>query len=137
MKHEQRNGASSSGEFGSILKEMFDPETQTDFAWERWATLRGKRMYVFSFRVSQANSDYSIYHQPSGRTVVAGYHGLIYADRNSNQIMRLRMDADALPADFPIQRVSLDLNYDFTLIADKEFVLPLKIPGGGLCSDAR
>src|SRR5579872_352026 len=40
-KHEQKNGASSSGEFGSILKEIFAPETETQFDWERWATLRG------------------------------------------------------------------------------------------------
>jgi hypothetical protein len=44
VKHEQKNGASSSGEFGSILREIFAPETETQLNWKRWARLRGKRM---------------------------------------------------------------------------------------------
>jgi hypothetical protein len=41
-------------------------------------------------------------------------------------VMRIRMECDDIPSDFPIQQVSLDLNYDFTKISDQEFVLPLK-----------
>ena len=126
VKHEQRNGASSSGEFGSILKEIFDPETQTEFDWERWATLRGKRMYVFSFHVRQLNSKYSIYAEAVKRTVIAGYHGLIYADRNTNMVMRIKMEVEGLPVDFPVQSVELDMNYDFTKISGQEYLLPLK-----------
>ena len=124
MKHEQLGGITSSGEFGTMLYQIFTPETQTQFDWERWATLRGKRMYVFSFRVAQANSDYSIYHQPSGRTIVAGYHGLIYADAVTQQIMRIKMDCDGLEA-FPINQVSLTLDYAPTKISEQTFVLPM------------
>lgn len=124
MKHEQLGGITSSGEFGSMLHAIFAPETQTQFEWERWATLRGKRMYVYSFRVAQANSDYSIRHQPSGRTMVAGYHGLIYADAESKQIMRIRMDCEGLEA-FPINQVSVTMDYAPTKISDQDFVLPM------------
>jgi hypothetical protein len=41
-------------------------------------------------------------------------------------VMRIHMDCDNIPPDFPIQQVSLDLNYDFTQISGQEFVLPLK-----------
>jgi hypothetical protein len=124
MKHEQLGGVTSSGEFGTMLFQIFTPETQTQFDWERWATLRGKRMYVFSFRVAQPHSDYSIYHQPSGRTIVAGYHGLVYADAVTKQIMRIKMDCDGLEA-FPINQVSLTLDYAPTKISEQEFVLPM------------
>ena len=126
VKHEQKNGASSSGEFGSILKEIFDPETQTEFDWERWATLRGKRMYVFSFHVSQLRSQYSIYADAVKRTVIAGYRGLVYADRDTNMVMRIKMEVEGLPVDFPVQSVELDMNYDFTKISGQEYLLPLK-----------
>lgn len=124
MKHEQLGGITSSGEFGTMLYQIFNPQTETQFDWERWATLRGKRMYVFSFRVAQPNSDYSIYHQPSGRTVVAGYHGLVYADAVTKQIMRIKMDCDDLEA-FPINQVSLTLDYAPTKISEQTFVLPM------------
>jgi hypothetical protein len=124
MKHEQLGGITSSGEFGSMLYDIFAPQTQTEFNWERWATLRGKRMYVFSFHVEQPNSNYSIYHQPSGRTVVAGYHGLIYADAESKQIMRIKMDCDGLEG-FPINQVAVTLDYAPTKISEQSFVLPM------------
>jgi hypothetical protein len=124
--HDQLGGASSAGEFGSMMYEIFSPETEASFDWERWATLRGRRMYVFSFRVPQARSQYSIEERESRRKIIAGYHGLIYADRATGRVMRISMECDDIPTDFPIQKVSLDLNYDFTKIADQEFVLPLK-----------
>ena len=125
-KHEQKNGASSSGEFGSILKEIFAPETDTQFDWERWATLRGKRMYVFNFHVSQLRSQYSIYSDEAKRTVIAGYHGLVYADRDTKMVMRIKLEVEGLPPDFPIQSVDLDMNYDFTKISGHDYLLPLK-----------
>jgi hypothetical protein len=124
MKHDQLGGITSSGEFGSMLHAIFAPETRTQFDWERWATLRGKRMYVYSFRVAQPNSDYSIRHQPSGRTIVAGYHGLVYADAESKQVMRIKMDCDDLEG-FPINQVSVTMDYAPTKISEQSFVLPM------------
>ena len=128
VKHDQLDGATSSGEFGSMLFEIFSPETETEFDWERWATLRGRRMHVFNFRVPQSTSKYSIrYGRGAGeRTIIAGYHGLIYADRDTGMVMRIKMEADHIPVDFPIQKVDLDLNYDITSISGQQFLLPLK-----------
>ena len=50
---ERIGGVRTSGEFGSMLKELFDPETRAQFEWERWATLRGHRMHVYSYSVAQ------------------------------------------------------------------------------------
>ncbi len=125
MEHDQLDGASSSGEFGSMLKEIFAPETRTDFQWERWATLRGRRMHVFSFRVTQSRSQYRIIYRRS-QQLVAGYRGLIYVDRESGAVMRVKLECENLPADFPIQEVALDLNYGFENLSGVEFVLPLK-----------
>ena len=50
MSHEQLGGVVSSGEFGTMLAHIFDPESQAEFDWERWTTLRGHRMYVFAYK---------------------------------------------------------------------------------------
>ena len=126
VKHEQKQGASSSGEFGTMLKEIFDPQTATEFNWERWATLRGKRMYVFSFHVQQLHSQYSIYSEAVQRTVIAGYHGFVYADRDTKMVMRIKLEVENLPVDFPVQSVDLDMNYDFMKISGQPYLLPLK-----------
>lgn len=125
VSHEELGGTTTSGEFGSMLYQIFRPETQTEFRWARWATLRGRRMHVYEFVVRQRNSEYSVFDQNSGRRMIAGYHGLVYADRDTKAVMRIKMDLDGLE-DFPIQAVSLDLNYDFVNISGTEFVLPLR-----------
>jgi hypothetical protein len=122
VQHDQLGGATSSGEFGSILHTIFDPESRAEFGWERWATLGGKRTYVFHFRVGEQR--YSISHKASNRTIVTGFHGLIFANRDTNMVMRVQMECDDIPADFPIQSVSLELNYDTVEISGQEFVLP-------------
>jgi len=124
--HLELGGATSSGEFGSIYSEIFAPETNTDFEWDHWATLRGRRMYVFSFRVDPSRSKYSIYDGDTRRTIIAGYHGLIYVDRDTLTVMRWKLDCDHIPSDFPIKNVQQDVNYDFVKIADSQYVLPLK-----------
>ncbi len=126
VSHFQLGGATSSGEFGSMLEEIFQPATQTEFGWDHWATLRGRRNYAFSFHVDQAHSKYSIYHEPSKMRIVTGYHGLVYVDCDTLRVMRIKLQADTLPPSFPIQEVTLDLNYDYQKIGDTQFVLPLK-----------
>lgn len=125
VSHNQLGGTTSSGEFGTMLYQIFDPKTQAEISWERWATLRGRRTHVFAFRVLQKNSDYSIYDQESGRTMIGGYRGLLYVDPETKMVMRLKMDVEGLQ-NFPIQRISLDLNYDFVEISGRQYVLPLK-----------
>ena len=126
-KHEQLGGATSSGEFGSMLYEIFSPESRTEFQWERWGKLRDHVMHVFSFRVRLENSKYSITAEEVKRTVTVGYHGLIYADRDSNSVMRITMEADDIPEDFPIRSASETLDYDSISLSGVKFILPLKV----------
>ncbi len=123
--HDKLGGATSSGEFGSVMKEIFEASTQTHFEWERWATLRGKRMHVFSYRVDQNRSQYSILAQGSERLVIA-YHGLIYVDRDNNTITKITLIGDGIPLTYPIREVRLTLDYDKTKIAERDYILPLK-----------
>ena len=126
-KHEQLGGATSSGEFGSMLLGIFSPESQTEFEWERWGKLRDHVMHVFRFRVRLENSKYEITAEAVKRTVVVGYHGLIFADRDSHAVMRITMEADDIPADFPIRSASESLDYDSIPISGQKFILPIKV----------
>src|SRR6185437_16470400 len=116
-----------SGEFGTMLREIFDPASQTEFQWERWGKLRDHIMHVFSFRILLENSQYRITAEDVKRTVTVGYHGLIYADRDSRAVMRITMEADDIPADFPIRSASETLDYDSIAISGEKFILPLKV----------
>lgn len=127
-RHDQLGGATSSGEFGSILRSLFDPRNRAEFEWARRVRLArpsGERVVdVLSFRLRQPV--YSIQDQPSGRSITVGYHGFLWADHQTAAILRVKFDCDDIPADFPIQGVSMDLNYDYVEIAGQRYALPLQ-----------
>jgi hypothetical protein len=125
IAYDQLGGATSTGEFGSLLKELFDPDTQTDFAWERWGKLRGRLAHVYKYRVLLSRSRWRINYEKR-QEIVVGYSGLVYIDAELPMVVRITMDAENIPASFPIQQASTILDYDFTKIGDAEFMLPLK-----------
>jgi hypothetical protein len=117
-------GAISTGEFGSMMKEVFDRGSEADFRWERWGKLRGRVAHVYSYRVAQARSKWHVTYEKSD-DVVPGYHGLIYVDRDTATVVRISLEAD-VPFNFPVQQVSDTLDYDLAAIGSQEYMLPLK-----------
>jgi hypothetical protein len=123
LQHDQLGGATSSGEFGSILRSIFAPETRTDFNWARWATLRGRTQLVFDFET--LTQVYSIRHAESRRAISTRIRGQVFIDRETKMVMRIHMECEGIPADFPIRAVTVDLDYDFADLGGQQFLLPL------------
>lgn len=125
IDRDKLGGATSSGEFGSMLREIFEPSTETEFHWERWAKLRGTLVHVYSYKVRQSRSQWHVSWQRQ-MEVVPGYKGLIYIDKTSPIVLRVTLEAENLPPSFPIQVATTRLDYDFTSIANNQFLLPLR-----------
>jgi hypothetical protein len=121
---EQVGGTISRGEFGTLLLEVFEPETEAKLTWSRWATLRGRRMHVYEYRVVKPL--FSIRYETE--SIVAPYSGLVYVDAKDRTVARLRRKADNLPPSFPVQEVFQELDYDQIEIGGgQQFILPLKV----------
>jgi hypothetical protein len=125
MSIEQLGGTTSAGEFGSMMRDIFLPESEARFEWERWATLRGKRMYVFSYDVQQPRSRYHIMVEKT-LDIVPAYRGLIYVDHDNNMVSRITMEPYDIPLTFPVQAVKTILDYDLQKIGSNDYMLPLK-----------
>jgi hypothetical protein len=125
LSHEAVGGASSAGDFGTMMKVTLWPKADALIEFERWGTLRGNLCYVFSYRITSGNSDYSILFGRDDRIVVA-YKGLIYVDKKTHLILRLTLEAIDIPASFPVQEASEKLDYGYQNLSGHEFLLPLK-----------
>jgi hypothetical protein len=125
IEHGKLGGASSSGEFGSVMKGIFAPQTATDFTWQTWFTLRGRKMHVYAYRVEVAKSDYHVVVPEQSKDLVAAYHGLIFIDDRKHFIHRITLHADGIPPAFPVQDISLMLDYEDTRIGETDYLLPL------------
>lgn len=118
-------GATSTGEFGSMLRDVFDRETEARFEWDHWATLRGHRAMAFSYRVDQSHAHWQLMYENS-QHIFPAYSGLVYVDKETHQVLRLTLVSENVPPDFPIHQAETVLDYDYETISDHPFLLPLK-----------
>ena len=126
VKMEQLGGTVSAGEFGTMMSDIFNPQSQAQFSWDHWATLRGRRTYAFAYDVAQENSQYHIKETESGREIVPAYRGLVYIDRDTKMVTKITLNPYNIPSDFPIRDAHESLDYDFQTIGDAQYMLPLK-----------
>jgi len=120
---EALGGALSRGDWASLLGEIFDPQSATDFRWLRWGNLDGKLHHVYEYRIDKAHSKLTIEHAREQR-VTPAYHGLIYVPAKSSVISRVTVEPD-VPADFPIQDIHEVMKYDYADISGQRYLLPI------------
>jgi hypothetical protein len=118
-------GAIRRGDFGTMLRDVFEEQHKARFQWERWATLRGRRTHVFSYSVPQPFSELTIAYERT-EWVKVGYKGLVYVDRDTNMVTRIVQEATEIPPSFPISQASTILDYDYVDISGAQYLLPLR-----------
>lgn len=122
----KRGGAISSGEFGSLMREIFDPRSQAEFGWDHWGTIRGKLMAVYNYYIDSGHSQYSISDEDTQQRIITAYKGLVYADQNTGAISRITFTAVDIPSSFPIKSANEILDYDDVDINGHPYICPLK-----------
>jgi hypothetical protein len=123
---DQLGGTTSQSEFGTMMKEIFEPESNARFGWDHWGTLRGRKTYVFSYDIAQEFSKYRVEEKDTKQSIEPAYRGLVYIDQDTKMVTKITMDPYNIPADFPIHDLHMTLDYDFAKIADGTYMLPLK-----------
>jgi hypothetical protein len=123
ISHDQLGGVTSSGEWGSMLHNIFTPESGAQFDWDHWGTLRGKPMYVFAYRIEK-DRGYSMLDRETNKEYTSAYTGLVYADKETKEIQRITLKTVEIPSDFTIKDVELTLDYKATDISGHLYTLP-------------
>ena len=122
---ESLNGAISTGEFGTVMRQIFEPETGAEFHFDHWGTLRKQRVYVFNYAIEQDRSKYSIEYDRKQRIVTA-YKGKIYVEKASHKITRITSEAVDIPPSFPVRATSEIIDYGLTTIGTQDYMLPMR-----------
>ena len=117
-------GTNSAGEFGSMMRDIFDRDSNAHFEWDHWGKLRGRTTYVFAYDIEH---QYSRFHVRADKMdIVTAYRGMVYIDRDTKMVTKYTENPSDIPDTFPVHNIELTLDYDFTKIGDSEFLLPLK-----------
>jgi hypothetical protein len=120
-------GATVTGDFGSLMKEIFERSSQTRFEWDHWATIRTRLAMAFSYRIAQPNAKWHVGYGDRGEyDIVPASRGLVFVDAKSHEVVRIVWEADNMPPSFPVKSVQEILDYGYTDLSGQQFLLPLK-----------
>jgi len=125
---EKIGGTTSSGEYVSMLVQLFEPATQAEFEAVDTDTLRGRRAVVYEYSVKRELSKQSLQFQaginasPVG--TIVGYRGRIWVDREDNRVLRLETISVEIPPDFPITAARSVIDYEWVAINEVSHLLP-------------
>jgi hypothetical protein len=127
MPVDSLTGGMTTGEFGSLLGQVFMPHTAA-FDWDRWALLRGRTVSAFRYRVDLDKSKFHLKfeegYSPAEDTISA-YHGTVYIDKETNEVLRLVQIADP-PAGFPLRQSTEIIDYAHVDVGGRAFLLPVQ-----------
>ena len=125
---EKLGGTTSSGEYVTMLSEVFMPQTRAEFQMADTDMLRGRRTVVYEYSVKKEFSHQLLKFQENLTSTpletIVGYRGRIWIDRETNRVLRLETISTEIPPDFPITAASWLIDYDLVTINEQEHLLP-------------
>src|SRR5260370_14412386 len=93
------SGAWSTGEFGTVLDDLFSPAPAADFKYKGNRTVLRRPAMLFDFEVTHPHSHWKI--QVPGQAIQPAYHGSVWIDKETARVVRIEMQAVQDPADGP------------------------------------
>jgi hypothetical protein len=118
----QQSGSWSTGQFGDLLKALFERQTQAAFRARGSAKVDGRDTLVYSFSVQKETSTWQV--SVGGTSYVPAYEGRAWLDRETARTLRFEMRARGLPRDFPLERAESSTEYKLVSIGGRDYLLP-------------
>jgi hypothetical protein len=120
-------GTISMGEYVSALKELFSPESRTEFHAIDTDTLRGRRTIIYEYEVKKEFSHQTLGWGEGGsikQQTISGYRGRIWVDRENYRVLRMEDISTDIDPGFPITAASKLIDYDWVTIIEQPHLLP-------------
>ncbi|MBZ5608333.1 MAG: hypothetical protein LAP38_08750 [Acidobacteriia bacterium] len=124
-KSPEDSGAWSTGEFGTILAEVFSPGSAAAFKYAQDDSIAHRSASVYDFAVERLRSSWKI--RVPGQYIMPAYKGSVWIDKESAHTLRIEMQAREVPEEFPRATVETAVDYDYiTLGTPQKFLLPVR-----------
>jgi hypothetical protein len=117
-------GVQTRGEFGAMLKSIFEPLVGAQYQWAGRAMIGGVLCDVFDVDVPPIRSNFVL--RFNLRQEVAGFHGRVFVDGDNAMVRRILLEGKGLPKDFELQSPQFSLEYGMVRVAGEDRLLPLR-----------
>jgi hypothetical protein len=120
---EDVGGSWSTGEFASLVDDLFDPSTAAVFRRSGQDTIAGRSATTFKFDVPRERSHWRV--MTAAQLYYPAFRGTVWIDRETSRVLRLEIESRNMPLLFPLVKVETAVDYEFVrLAATQPFLLP-------------
>ncbi len=127
-------GSMSTGEFGSVLADVFSPYTAADFEYRKESRSAGRTALVYDFSVDREHSHWQI--MVASQLVKPPYQGSVWIDKETHRVLRIEMQATHLPDAFPTDKVEMATDYEFVRFGERQYLVPVHAESMGCQRDS-
>jgi hypothetical protein len=121
---EETGGAWSTGEFGTLLIDLFSPATAADFMFRRESRVAGIAVKEYDFSVVRERSHWSI--KMGSQSYNPAYDGTVWIDPRTARVMRIEIQAKSFPGSFPADTAESAVDYQYIRLGDaNQYLLPV------------
>ncbi len=123
-KPPEESGAWSTGEFGTILAEIYSPGSAAQFKYAEEDSIAHRSSSVYDFKVERQRSSWKV--SVPGQYITPAFKGSVWIDKDGAHTLRIEMQAQEIPEGFPRASVETAVDYDYvTLGTAEKFLLPV------------
>jgi len=126
-------GSWSTGEFGSVLADLFSPGTAADFEYRKESRSAGRASLVYDFSVEREHSHWRI--MVASQLITPPYSGSVWIDKETRRVLRIEMQATHIPDAFPSDKVEMATDYEFVRFGDHQYLVPVHAESMGCQRD--
>lgn len=115
-------GVHSGGEFGAFLDAVFSSKAAAQFEWAGYADVNGRQTDAYRYKVSLPHSHYGL--SSREQRISVAYCGFVYIDPNTMDVLRVSIEAQNIPNNFPIRESALTVDYGYFSFGAQQYLLP-------------
>jgi len=121
---EESGGAWSTGEFGTILLNLFAPTTNAQFHFKRDSRVGSIMAKLYDYEVTKERSTWEVH--MGSQSYLPAYTGSVWIDPQTGRVLRIEMEGKDLPDSFPIDHVETVVEYSYVRLGDaQQYLLPV------------
>jgi len=120
---EDLSGSWSTGEFGSVLADLFSPATAADFEYRKESRSGGRASLIYDFSVEREHSHWQV--MVASQLIAPAYKGSVWVDKETHRVLRIEMQATHIPDAFPTDKVEMATDYEFVRFEERQYLVPV------------
>lgn len=133
---EQVRGMTSTGEFASLLRRVFESSTQARFTYEGDEQVANLPVVVYHFEVDAAHSTWRI-RQNEILTPPLAYAGTVWIDQETAGVLRLKTNVRETPKEIQLENRPMTTDYEYVSIGGQRYLLPARSENMGCGRDGK